>query len=177
MQRGCETTGLMQWAPGSSGCGSIYHGHPVCPALDHTVSLIKPNSKVVYRWISWCPERLGNLSEVLYSQWQSSGSNSGSSGSQICAPNHHTELPHDLIQDLRSQGEPFRLEDQGQNSLNTGHLSSIFRRPVISSHFHRLNACLYLKIFFFRLMDMGRGEERVRCMKRVTWKLTLPYVK
>ena len=26
-------------------------------------------------------------------------------------------------------------------------------------------------------MDMGRGEERVRCMKRVTWKLTLPYVK
>ena len=158
-------------------CGSIYHGHPVCPVLDHTVSLIKPNSKVVYRWISWCPERLGNLSEVLYSQWQSSGSNSGSSGSQICAPNHHTELPHDLIQDLRSQGEPFRLEDQGQNSLNTGHLSSIFRRPVISSHFHRLNACLYLKIFFFRLMDMGRGEERVRCMKRVTWKLTLPYVK
>ena len=28
-----------------------------------------------------------------------------------------------------------------------------------------------------RLMDPGRGEERVRCMERVTWKLTLPYVK
>ena len=28
-----------------------------------------------------------------------------------------------------------------------------------------------------RLMDMGRGEERVRHMGRVTWKLTLPYVK
>ena len=28
-----------------------------------------------------------------------------------------------------------------------------------------------------RLMDMGRGEERVRCMGRITWKLTLPYVK
>ena len=28
-----------------------------------------------------------------------------------------------------------------------------------------------------RLMDTGRGEERVRCMKRVTWKLTLPHVK
>ena len=28
-----------------------------------------------------------------------------------------------------------------------------------------------------RLMDMGRGEERVRPMERVTWKLTLPYVK
>ena len=28
-----------------------------------------------------------------------------------------------------------------------------------------------------RLLDMGRGEERVRCMERVTWKLTLPYVK
>ena len=28
-----------------------------------------------------------------------------------------------------------------------------------------------------RLMDTGRGEERVRCMQRVTWKLTLPYVK
>ena len=26
-----------------------------------------------------------------------------------------------------------------------------------------------------RLMDMGRGEERVRCMERVTWKLTSPY--
>ena len=23
----------------------------------------------------------------------------------------------------------------------------------------------------------GRGEERMRCMERVTWKLTLPYVK
>ena len=28
-----------------------------------------------------------------------------------------------------------------------------------------------------RLKDMGRGEERVRCMERVTRKLTLPYVK
>ena len=28
-----------------------------------------------------------------------------------------------------------------------------------------------------RLMDMGRGEQRVRCMERVTWKLTLSYVK
>ena len=26
-----------------------------------------------------------------------------------------------------------------------------------------------------RLMDMGRGQERVRCMERVTWKLKLPY--
>ena len=26
-------------------------------------------------------------------------------------------------------------------------------------------------------MDMGTGEERVRCMERVTWKLTLPYIK
>ena len=26
-------------------------------------------------------------------------------------------------------------------------------------------------------MDMGRGEERVRCMERVTQKLTLPHVK
>ena len=28
-----------------------------------------------------------------------------------------------------------------------------------------------------RIMDMGRGEERVKCMQRVTWKLPLPYVK
>ena len=28
-----------------------------------------------------------------------------------------------------------------------------------------------------RLMDMGRGRERVRCMERVTWKLALLYVK
>ena len=26
-------------------------------------------------------------------------------------------------------------------------------------------------------MDMGRGEERVRCTERVTWKLTLSYVR
>ena len=26
------------------------------------------------------------------------------------------------------------------------------------------------------LKDMGRGEERVRCIGRVTWKLTLPCV-
>ena len=26
-------------------------------------------------------------------------------------------------------------------------------------------------------MVMGRGERRVRYMERVTWKLTLPYVK
>ena len=26
-------------------------------------------------------------------------------------------------------------------------------------------------------MDMGRGEERVRCMESVTWKLALPYIK
>ena len=26
-------------------------------------------------------------------------------------------------------------------------------------------------------MDMGRGEERVKCMERVTCKVTLPYVK
>ena len=28
-----------------------------------------------------------------------------------------------------------------------------------------------------RLMDMESGEQRVRCMERVTWKFTLPYVK
>ena len=28
-----------------------------------------------------------------------------------------------------------------------------------------------------RLMDMWRGDEKVRCMERVTWKLTTPYVK
>ena len=26
-------------------------------------------------------------------------------------------------------------------------------------------------------MAMGRGEEWVRCMERVTWKFTLPFVK
>ena len=28
-----------------------------------------------------------------------------------------------------------------------------------------------------RLTDIGRGEERVRCMERVKWKPALPYVK
>ena len=27
------------------------------------------------------------------------------------------------------------------------------------------------------LMDTGRGEEKVKCMERETWKLTLLYVK
>ena len=27
------------------------------------------------------------------------------------------------------------------------------------------------------LMDMRSTEERLRCVERVTWKLTLPYVK
>ena len=26
-------------------------------------------------------------------------------------------------------------------------------------------------------MDMGRGENRVKCTERVTWKLILPYIK
>ena len=26
-------------------------------------------------------------------------------------------------------------------------------------------------------MDMGRGEERMRCMERATWKFTLPHIK
>ena len=26
-------------------------------------------------------------------------------------------------------------------------------------------------------MDMGRGEERVRCVERAAWKLILPYAK
>ena len=28
-----------------------------------------------------------------------------------------------------------------------------------------------------RFIDMGREKEKVRCMERVTWKVTLPYVK
>ena len=28
-----------------------------------------------------------------------------------------------------------------------------------------------------KLTDMRGGEERVRCMDRETWKLTLPYIK
>jgi len=28
-----------------------------------------------------------------------------------------------------------------------------------------------------RYMDMTKGEERVKCIKRVTWKLKLPYIK
>ena len=28
-----------------------------------------------------------------------------------------------------------------------------------------------------RLMDMGRQEERMRCMERITQELTIPYVK
>ena len=28
-----------------------------------------------------------------------------------------------------------------------------------------------------RLMDIGKGEDRVSCMERVTWNLTLAYVK
>ena len=49
-------------------------------------------------------------------------------------------------------------------------------------HFHRESRKMVLKNYLQgsngetdmnRLVDMGRGEERVRCMERVTWKLTL----
>jgi len=29
----------------------------------------------------------------------------------------------------------------------------------------------------WQVREVGRGEERVRCKERVTWKLTLPYIK
>ena len=28
-----------------------------------------------------------------------------------------------------------------------------------------------------KLMDIGRGEERVRCIERITWRLRVPCVK
>ena len=41
-------------------------------------------------------------------------------------------------------------------------------------HFHSLsNGETDIENIF---LDMGREEEKVRCMERVTWKLTLPYV-
>ena len=42
------------------------------------------------------------------------------------------------------------------------------------TYLHRINGETDIEN---RLMDMGWGEESVRCMERVTWKLTLPHVK
>ena len=65
-------------------------------------------------------------------------------------------------------------------------------KPIIQSEVSQKGkdrCCILMHIYNFlqgsngktdienRLMDMGRGEERVRCMERVTWKLTLPHVK
>ena len=57
----------------------------------------------------------------------------------------------------------------------------------ILTHIYMESRKIVLKIYFQassgetdienRLMVMGRGEKRVRYMERVTWKLTLPYVK
>ena len=57
----------------------------------------------------------------------------------------------------------------------------------ILMHLYRIQKKWYCKIYLQgsngetdienRLMAMGRGEERVRCMERISWKLTLPYVK
>ena len=57
----------------------------------------------------------------------------------------------------------------------------------ILTHIYIESRNMILKIYFQasngetdienRLMDMGRGKKRVRYMERVTWKLTLPYIK
>ena len=57
------------------------------------------------------------------------------------------------------------------------------QKTEIAECFLSLQGCSKLEINLLkkkqenRIMDMGKGEERVRCMERVTWKLTLPYVK
>ena len=78
-------------------------------------------------------------------------------------------------------------------------LHTIFHRGFTNLHSHQYHILIYiytesrkmvLKNLFTgqqvnigetgienRLMDMGRGKERVKGMERVTWRLTLPYVK
>ena len=68
-------------------------------------------------------------------------------------------------------------------------------KPLATYTFRKLFGAFHFEIFPFaqfchskwpssgevniesRVMNMGKGEERVRCLERVTWKLTLPYVK
>ena len=57
----------------------------------------------------------------------------------------------------------------------------------ISMHIYRILERWYQRVYLQgnngetdienRLMDTGRGEKRVKHMGRVTWKLTLPYIK
>ena len=54
------------------------------------------------------------------------------------------------------------------------HIYGIQKKQYCSIYLHGNNGETEIEN---RLMDMGRGEERVRCMERVTWKPTLPYVK
>ena len=71
--------------------------------------------------------------------------------------------------------EPITQSEVSQKEKNKYH---------ILMHIWNLEKC-YWRIYLQgsngetanRLMDMGREEERVRCMDRVTWKLILPYVK
>ena len=48
------------------------------------------------------------------------------------------------------------------------------RKIILTNLFARQR---HIELWTNRLMDTGRVEERVSCMERVTWKLTLPYVK
>ena len=72
--------------------------------------------------------------------------------------------------------EPILQSEVSQREINT-----------VFKHIHMGSRKMALKNLFTgqqwrkdienRLMDMGRGEERMRCMERVTWKHTLLYVK
>ena len=51
-------------------------------------------------------------------------------------------------------------------------------RKMVQMKLFAKQQCLFPTDIRNRLMDMGRGrKERVGCMERVTWKLTLPCVK
>ena len=72
-----------------------------------------------------------------------------------------------------SRGQPSEPKAGGWGVRGSGE-ASLDRRHRVS---FTLRKSTGRKDIESRLMDMGRVGERARCVERVTWKLTLPYVK
>ena len=89
--------------------------------------------------------------------------------------NQHIWINSDEVDEPRT----YYMEWSGQKEIDKyPSLTHIYTRNLEKQYWR-----IYLQVnngetdIENRLVDMGRGEERVKCMERVTWKLILPYVR